>query len=263
VPAPIRLVIATALVPLLVSCASADSGTSSTASSPTSAAARLAGGAPSAAPTPSPTPAPAPTASASAAPRAPVGDGQKGTRALFFGDSYFVGGGYTGADNSMAAIAANRLGWAREIRGGGGTGFVSGNPQYGIKSFLGQIRGGALDVGPVDWLVIEGGGNDRLDKPSLIKRKAVAVLRAAARRHPEARLVLVGTMDPTVDGFADTDGVIGALRRAAAAVGVPYINAQRWFEGRPDLIGPDYDHPLPQGHRLAGGKLAQALRALR
>ena len=259
-PAPIRLAFAAALVPLLVSCASADSGTSSTASAPTSEAAALAGGAPSAVPSASRTPTPAPTASSSAA---PAGDGQPGTRALFFGDSYFVGGGYTSADNSMAAVAANRLGWSREIRGGGGTGFVSGNPEYGIKSFLGQIRDGALDVGQVDWLVIEGGGNDKLDAPGLIQRKAGAVLRAAKRRHPEARLVLVGTLDPTVDGFTDTDGVIGALRRAAKAAGVPYIDGQRWLEGRPDLIGPDYDHPLPEGHRLAGGKLAKALRALR
>ena len=259
-PAPIRLALAAALVPLLVSCASTDSRTADTASAPTPDTAALAGGSASATATPSDVPTIAPTASAAAA---PVGDGKKGTRALFFGDSYFVGGGYTGADNSMAAIAANRLGWSREIRGGGGTGFVSGNPEYGIKSFLGQIRDGALDVGAVDWLVIEGGGNDKYDAPGLIQRKAGAVLRAAKRRHPEARLVLVGTLDPTVDYFSDTDGVIGALKRAARAAGVPYINAQRWLEGRPDLIGPDYDHPLPEGHRLAGGKLAKALRALR
>ncbi len=111
----------------------------------------------------------------------------------------------------MGAIAARRLGWKYQIRGGGGTGFVSGNPDYGIPAFLGQIRDGALDVGPVDWLVIEGGGNDKNDDPRLITRRAVRTLKAAAKRHPEARLVLVGTMDPTVDSFTDTDGVIGAL----------------------------------------------------
>ena len=87
-------------------------------------------------------------------------------------------------------------------------------------------------------------------------------LKAAAKRHPEARLVLVGTMDPTVDDFSDTDGVIGALAAAADRVGIPYINAQHWLEGRQDLVGPDYDHPTVAGHRLCGRKLAKALRAL-
>ena len=184
------------------------------------------------------------------------------TSSLFFGDSYIIGGAYTGPQNSMGAIAARRLGWTYQIRGGGGTGFVSGNPDYGIPSFLGQIRAGALDVGAVDWLVIEGGGNDKDDDPGLITRRAVRTLTAAAKRHPEARLVLVGTMDPTIDDFSDTDGVIGALGAAAARLGIPYIDAQHWLEGRPELIGPDYDHPTPAGHRLCGRKLARALRAL-
>jgi lysophospholipase L1-like esterase len=196
---------------------------------------------------------PAPTASASASGR---------TTSLFFGDSYIVGGAYTGPENSMGAIAARRLGWRYQIRGGGGTGFVSGNPDYDIPSFLGQIRAGALDVGSVDWLVIEGGGNDKYDDPGLVTRRAVRTLKAAAKRHPEARLVLVGTMDPTVDGFTDTDGVIGALGAAAARVGIPYIDAQHWLEGHPELVGPDYDHPTPAGHQRCGRKLARALRAL-
>ena len=248
-----RLVIALAAAPLLMACAAGpnDSAGSSTA---TERALPV-----SAAQTPSPTPSPAPSASATP-PAAKAHSGP--TRALFFGDSYIVGGGYTGPHNSMAAVAARRLDWQAEIRGAGGTGFVSGNPEYGLKSFLGQIQDGALDVGPVDWLVIEGGGNDVHDRPALIERRAVRVLRAAAKRHPEARLVLVGTMDPTVDDFSDTDGVIGALSRAAARRHIPYINAQRWLEGRQDLVGPDYDHPLPAGHRLCGAKLAKALRAL-
>jgi lysophospholipase L1-like esterase len=184
------------------------------------------------------------------------------TTSLFFGDSYFVGGGYTGSNNSMGAIAARRLGWSYQIRGGGGTGFVSGNADYDIPNFLGQIRNGALDVGPVDWLVIEGGGNDKHDDAGLVTRRAVRTLKAAAQRHPEARLVLVGTMDPTVDSFTDTDGVIGALAAAAGRLGIPYINAQHWLEGRPALVGPDYDHPTPAGHRVCGRKLAKALRAL-
>jgi lysophospholipase L1-like esterase len=184
------------------------------------------------------------------------------TTALFFGDSYIVGGGYTGPQRSMGAIAGRRLGWNYRLRGGGGTGFVAANPDYGIPSYLGQIRQGALDVGPVDWLVIEGGGNDKDADPGLVTRRAVRTLRAAAARHPEARLVLVGAMDPTIDDFSDTDGVIGALAAAARQVGVPYVDAQRWLAGHPELVGADYDHPTPAGHRLCGRKLARALQAV-
>ncbi len=237
------------LVLVLVGCAAGENGTphaSPASHAPTPTAVVT--------PTPSPTPTPAPTVSARA----------KGpTTSLFFGDSYIVGGAYTGPDNSMGAVAARRLGWKYQIRGGGGTGFVSGNPDYDIPSFLGQIRNGALDVGPVDWLVIEGGGNDKYDDPGVITRRAVRTLKAAARRHPEARLVLVGTMDPTIDSFTDTDGVIGALAAAARGLGIPYVNAQHWLEGSPALVGPDFDHPTPAGHRVCGRKLARALRALR
>jgi hypothetical protein len=65
-------------------------------------------------------------------------------------------------------------------------------------------------------------------------------------------------MDPTLDDFTDTDGVIGALRRAADGLGVPFIDAQRWLEGQFDLIGPAFDHPVPEGNqghgREAGGR---------
>ena len=248
----VRALAALTVAPLLfalVGCAAGGSGTPQASSVSQTTPAGPAPPAPTAPVTP-----PAPTAP----PARPSGP----TTSLFFGDSYIVGGGYTGPKNSMGAIAARRLGWHYQIRGGGGTGFVSGNPDYGIPAFLGQIRAGALDVGPVDWLVVEGGGNDKNNDPGLITRRAVKTLTAAAKRHPEARLVLVGTMDPTVDSFADTDGVIGALAAAAARLGIPYINAQHWLEGRQALVGPDYDHPTPAGHRVCGGKLARALRAL-
>ena len=60
-------------------------------------------------------------------------------RALFFGDSYFIGGGYTGEDNSMARLAGNRLGWVSEVNGGGGTGFVQTNYEYDLGNYLDQI----------------------------------------------------------------------------------------------------------------------------
>jgi lysophospholipase L1-like esterase len=212
---------------------------------------------PAAAGTPSETPSP----SGSSAPEA-TPDPDDPPIGLFFGDSYVVGGGYTDADSSMAALAATELGWEYHIAGGGGTGFATGNEDFDLPPYPEQIDGGALDVGPVDWVVVEGGGNDDGMPPDVVTDAAVDTLEAAADLHPEARVVLVASMDPTVEDFSDTDGVTGALEDAAAQVGVPFVDGQRWLEGRPELIGPDFDHPLPAGHQLCGRRLAEALRSL-
>jgi lysophospholipase L1-like esterase len=205
--------------------------------------------------TPSTTPSTTPlTTTTRSAPRGP-------TRALFFGDSYFIGGGYTDESNSMARIASNRLGWASEINGGGGTGFVTGNPDYGIPNFLGQIADGAFDVGRRSWVVIEGGNDDRRQAMDDVNRNARKVLRKAQRRFPDATVVLVGPLDTDGD-WSDTKPVVKALRKAAARRGVPFVNAQRWLAGHYDEIGPDYVHPTPKGHRICARKLTQALRAL-
>ena len=207
---------------------------------------------------------PSPSASRSPSPSSsPVAGGT--TRAVFFGDSYFVGGGYTEASNSMAQLAADTLGWSATIRGGGGTGFVESNQEYGLADYLGQIDQGALDVDDPDtvqWLVVEGGGNDKDDDPAEIQQRAEAVLTAASAKLPDARIVLVGTLDPTVDDFSDTVAVNTALGQAADTAGVPFIDPQRWLEGRPDLVGPDFDHPTPEGHVLAGQRLADALTTI-
>jgi lysophospholipase L1-like esterase len=182
-------------------------------------------------------------------------------RALMFGDSYFIGGGYTDETNSMAQLAANRLGWDAEINGGGGTGFVGSNPEYGLPDYLGQIEDGAFDVGRRSWVVIEGGNNDLDADQQQVARNARKVLRIAQRRFPRARVVLVGPMDTDGD-YANTTPVTRTLRKAAKRRGVPFVDARRWLAGNYDLIGPDYTHPYPEGHRICARKLTRALRRL-
>lgn len=182
-------------------------------------------------------------------------------RALFFGDSYFIGGGYTDEGNSMARLASNRLGWASEINGGGGTGFVQTNWEYDLGNYLDQIAQGAFDVGARRWVVIEGGNNDRSQSMDAVNRNARKVLRKAQRRFPNATVVLVGPLDTDGD-WSDTTPVVKTLRKAAARRGVPFVNAKRWLAGHYDQIGSDYVHPTPKGHRILGRKLAEALRHL-
>src|SRR4051812_46306358 len=58
-------------------------------------------------------------------------------RAVFFGDSYFVGGGCSpDPTRDMAQLAGLALGYRPVIRGAGGTGFVMANPDYGLLPYL-------------------------------------------------------------------------------------------------------------------------------
>ncbi|MBJ7358942.1 SGNH/GDSL hydrolase family protein [Nocardioides sp.] len=182
-------------------------------------------------------------------------------RALFFGDSYFIGGGYTSEDNSMARLASNRLGWDSEINGGGGTGFVQTNWDYGLGNYLDQIGAGAFDVGARRWVVIEGGNNDVYLPAGDIRANARRVVRKAQRTFPDAKVVLVGPLDQDAD-HTELLPIIKTLRKVASKRGVPFVNMKNWLDGHYDLIGPDYVHPYPEGHRILGRKLAKALRGL-
>ena len=151
---------------------------------------------------------PAPTASASAERGHP--------RALFFGDSYFVGGGCSpDAKQDMAYLAGTELGYRTTVRGAGGTGFVAANPEYDLPPYLGQIRDGALDVR-------EPGA--RRDRGRLQRRGAAGrpgeeerpedPPTSRANKYPRALLVLVGPLDP-YGGYADSIPIRDALHAVA------------------------------------------------
>jgi lysophospholipase L1-like esterase len=183
---------------------------------------------------------------------------------LFFGDSDFVGGGCTpDRHQDEAQIAADRLGYRAVIRGAGGTGYASANPDYGLPSYLTQIHQGALDLGKTPSLVVvEGGANDTGRSIDKITRNAESVLRIARAKYPAALLAMVGPMDVRGD-YSDTDPVVGALEYAAGQAQVPFIDAEHWIpHDDTTLLCSDYDHPTLKGHRLIGRKLANALRAL-
>ncbi len=201
----------------------------------------------------------APKPSASPAPKPP--ESKQAVRALFFGDSYFVGAGYTDESTSMARLAGNRLGWSSVVTGAAGVGFVHALPEYDLPNYAGLIDHGAFDVGARQWVIIEGGNNDVYEPLDEVARAAGKIVRIAQRRFPGATIALMGPMDADGD-FTETSPVVGVLKRVARKRGVGFINANRWMVGHYDLIGPDGSHPYPKGHRIASRKLAKALRRL-
>nr|WP_237448082.1 SGNH/GDSL hydrolase family protein [Nocardioides flavescens] len=181
--------------------------------------------------------------------------------ALFFGDSYFVGGGCSpDASQDMAAVAGAQLGYRTVIRGAGGTGFVTANPEYGIPAYLEQIAQGAFDVPgrAPSLVVIEGGSNDYGQPTATIRRNAGKILRIAARDFPGALVVLVGPMQ-TYGQLSQSEPIKRTLRSLARKRGVPFVNMQRWVYGQDGLLCSDYDHPTYATHQALGQRLAQAL----
>ncbi len=182
-----------------------------------------------------------------------------GRPALFFGDSYFVGGGCSpDRDRGMAHVAARALGYAPVIRGAGGTGFVAANPEYDAPPYLAQIHDGAFDVANPRLVVIEGGSNDIGLPLTKIRRNAKKVLRIARRQFPDALVVLVGPMQ-TYGPYSDTDAIREALRSLSLRLGVRFVDPQKWTQGHDEWLCDDYVHPTYAGHRILGRRLADAL----
>jgi lysophospholipase L1-like esterase len=180
-------------------------------------------------------------------------------RALFFGDSYFVGGGCSpDRTQDMAYLAGTSLGYRTTVRGAGGTGFVAGNPDYDLPPYLAQIRAGALDVKNPRLVVIAGGSNDVGFPVAKIQRHATRILHIAGKKYPHATLVLVGPMDP-YGGYADSTPIRDGLRAVAKKVGVPFVDDLTWLQKHPDWLCDDYVHPTYAAEVALGRMLAKAL----
>ena len=189
---------------------------------------------------------------------APVA-GQAQPRALFFGDSYFVGGGCSpDRTRDMAYLAGTALGYRTTVRGAGGTGFVAANPEYDLPPYLAQIRDGALDVRNPQLVVIAGGSNDVGFPVAQIQKNATRILHIARKKYPRATVVLVGPMDP-YGGYDDSAPIRDGLRAVAGKVGVPFVDDMTWLQKHPDWLCDDYVHPTYAAEVPLGQKLAKAL----
>jgi len=185
---------------------------------------------------------------------------KRAPRALFFGDSYFVGGGCSpDRSEDMAALAGRELGYRPVVRGAGGTGFVQANPEYDLPPYLAQIHDGALDAKNPRLVVIQGGSNDIGEPPAQVRKNARKILKIARSKYPSAVLVLVGPMD-TYGGYGDSIPIRNALKSVAKRLHVPFIDAMKWTAGRDDLLCSDYVHPTYTGHVYLGHLLATALK---
>ena len=180
-------------------------------------------------------------------------------RALFFGDSYFVGGGCSpDPKRDMAYLAGTALGYRTTVRGAGGTGFVAANADYDLPPYLAQIHDGALDVKDPELVVIAGGSNDVGFPVAQIKKNATKIVHIARKKYPDALVVLVGPMDP-YGGYDDSIPIRNGLRSVAKQAGVPFIDDMTWLGEHPEWLCDDYVHPTYAAEVPLGQMLAKAL----
>jgi lysophospholipase L1-like esterase len=186
--------------------------------------------------------------------------GQSGPRALFFGDSLFVGTG-SSAGPVQARTAAQLLRWHPVVDAVGGTGFTTGG-RHG-QPYLTRLRRDGYLRRSFDVIVLEGGTNDaHHGNLALLRDRTLAVLDYVHRAQPRARVVLVGGFVahgvPHRDQYAEVDRILADV---AAERGLTFVSQLRYADvTTPGFLARDHFHPSAEGYRLMGRDLAIALR---
>jgi lysophospholipase L1-like esterase len=141
-----------------------------------------------------------------------------------------------------------------------------GRAGYGVRGDHGSVFEDltARAVKPDDALVVFfGSRNDQGVDPELLVQMARDTLALARRTAPSARLLVIGPPWPTANPpelVLQIRDILHAQTRAAGATFVDPL-ADRWFVGRPDLIGEDGVHPNDAGHAYMADKIAPLIGA--
>jgi lysophospholipase L1-like esterase len=111
--------------------------------------------------------------------------------------------------------------------------------------------------------VFYGSRNDQGVDPAVYFGAALGALNVARRMAPSAPLLVIGPPWPTADVPASITLIRDVLAADAQSVGATFIDpiAERWFVGRPELIGPDGVHPTDAGHAFMADRIAPLIAA--
>jgi lysophospholipase L1-like esterase len=187
------------------------------------------------------------------------------SRVAVIGDSYTTGSDEGGqgsqgwAARSWQTLARQGFQINPDVAAEGGAGYaVRGNR----GSVFGDLTPAA--VRPDDTLVLFfGSRNDQGIDPEVLADSARDCFVFARHVAPSARLLVIGPPWPTADVPAPVLQIRDVLYAQARAIGATWIDpiAERWFVGRPDLIGKDGVHPTDAGHAYMADKIAPLIAA--
>ncbi|HET9876105.1 MAG TPA: GDSL lipase [Mycobacterium sp.] len=182
------------------------------------------------------------------------------------GDSYTAGSdqGGQGAEGwtqrAWAMLADSGVYVAADVAAEGGAG-------YGARGNRGSVFEDltARAVHPDDALVVFfGSRNDQDVDPEQLTRVVHETFGLARWVTPSARLLVIGPPWPAADVPDTVLRIRDILDVEAHAVGADFVDpiTERWFVGRPDLIGADGVHPDDAGHVYMADKIVPLISAL-
>lgn len=177
--------------------------------------------------------------------------------ALFVGDSYTAGAGIQDKDKHWPALVAEEQGWVPNVVANGGTGY--GHVIEGPKSqeacgeeycpnYL-EVIEEYRDVTP-QVVVIAGGRNDWATPFDKFAGEVDAVIEAATKKFPKARIYVVSPVWDDTDGPDDFFERINLVEKATKAAGVNYVDIGLPLQGQSELIQEDGVHPTEDGQAV-------------
>lgn len=179
---------------------------------------------------------------------------------VILGDSFTEAAGDGESQTQFPTLLARKLCWSVVANGQSGTGYEAEGRSDLNEGTYGSRVDSVLEVDP-DIVLVQGSASD----PGGQSTAAAAedVLSRLRAELPNAELIAVGPASPpgvAVDrAIADRD----AVRAAAEAVGVPFLDALTWLDPAiPSLWSPDNLHPTVEGHSLFATSLANAIEDL-
>jgi lysophospholipase L1-like esterase len=186
-------------------------------------------------------------------------------RIAVVGDSYTTGTdlgglGPTGwTARAWDELASYRMPISADVGAEGGAG-------YGTRGNRGSLFEDltARTVKPDDKLVVFfGSRNDLNVDPAQLSILAFGTFQLARRIAPSATFLVIGPPWPTVDPPANLVRIRDALQYQAGVAGATFVDpiAERWFLGKPGLIGSDGVHPTNAGHQYMADKIAPLIAA--
>ncbi|WIB25443.1 SGNH/GDSL hydrolase family protein [Curtobacterium sp. MCSS17_015] len=200
---------------------------------------------------------PAAGAEASPVPTLTSAPHQLGDKVAFIGDSYTGGTGATDKSKAFPQVLADKEGWRFTIVACGGGGYVNpGNCGSAYQDHLAE----ALDAKP-SIVIISGGRNDTTFPAEQVRANAATTLQRVKDALPDAKIYVTS---PVWDDDAPSTklaGVQDAVKSAAEAADVDYLDIGEPLHGHPELLSADSVHPNDDGHAAIATAIAEALPA--
>lgn len=186
-------------------------------------------------------------------------------RIAVIGDSYTTGGDFGGlgpngwTERAWRDLAEYRIPITADVGAEGGAGYaVRGNGGSLFEDLT------ARTVKPDDALVLFfGSRNDQHIGTAQFSLLTYGTFQLARRIAPSATFLVIGPPWPTANPPADIVRIRDALKYQAGLAGATFVDpiAERWFVGRPELIGADGVHPTDAGHEYMAEKIAPLIAA--